>query len=515
MNTAQHPATPEPIDAVHALVADAGVLARRLREVLAQLAEGAPTLDELIRRTAVSRRTVEDLLAAAGPDVEATRETYRLLPDARDRYRERFALHELHAAPPAGPDQLELMRGFITGGPAPVEALDHVTATPETVLRRAEWLRDNYDLHGAHVLCLGDHDLTSLALSLVVPSASVTVVDVDERILRHIDEVSAERGFAVRTLHADLRFGVPPVLEGWADLVFTDPPYTPEGVGLFATRAAECLASQHSRLLIAYGYSPRTPALGHKVQQELLRLGVVFEAILPRFHRYFGAQAIGSASDLYVCQPTAHTRKLALRQAPGIYTHGPQSVEALEAAAPAEFLRAVGDRVGGPVSSLRDPGWSRPIRTKQGAPVFDLRPDPGPWLLRMLLACNTERAGFLVDNNHPDITGERQQRALSELVAAKYRVRFHRSSPDSKHAILVAELVEEPSVASYLLHRAHGKVGNIWREALIAHSDAELTKREAKDRVTALAPNPTDLDLRLIDLPRHRIAEVLRASARA
>ncbi|KAA5832851.1 bis-aminopropyl spermidine synthase family protein [Saccharopolyspora hirsuta] len=508
MNTAPHP-TPDPIDAVQGLLADAGVLARRLREVLAQLTGEPVELDELIRRTAVTRRTVEDLLAAAGPDLETTGTAHRLAPQARDRYRERFALDELGAAAPTGPEQAALMREFIDGGPKPAAALDHVTATPETALRRAEWLRDNYDLRGANVLCLGDHDLTSLALGLVAPSVSVTVVDVDERILQHIDTVSAERGFDVRTLHADLRFGVPPVLEGWADLVFTDPPYTPEGIGLFATRAAECLAGPHSRLLVAYGYSPRTPALGHKVQQELLRLGMVFEAILPRFHRYFGAQAIGSASDLYVCQPTAHTRKLALRQAPGIYTHGPQSVEAIEATAPPEFLAAIGERLGTPVSSLRDPGWSRPIKRQPQPPVYDLRSDPGPWLLRMLLAGNTDRLAFLVDNNHPDITSERAQHALSDLVAAKYRLRFHRSTPNSRHALVVADLVEPDSVAGYLLQRAHGKIGNVCREGLIAHVDPELTKRTAKDRVVALAPTPSDLDLRLIDLPRHRIADLL------
>ncbi len=189
-------------------------------------------------------------------------------------------------------------------------------------------------------------------------------------------------------------------------------------------------------------------------------------------------------------------------------------MEALEASAPAAFLEAVGGRVGGPVPSLREPGWSRPIRSKQGAPVFDLRADPGPWLLRMLLACSAERAGFLVDNNHPDITSERAQHALAEVVSAKYRLRFHRSSPDSKHAIVVADLMATPSVAGYLLHRAHGKVGNIWREALITHAEADLTKREAKERVSALAPNAADLELRLIDLPRHRIAEVLRSATR-
>lgn len=508
MNTAPD-TTPDPADAVQEVLAGARALARRLREVLAQLTGDPVEFDELVRRTAVPRRTVEDLLAALGPDLETTGGAHRLAPRVRDRYRERFALDELGASAPAGPDQLALVREFVERGPRPVTALDHVTATPETALRRAEFLRDTYDLSGSTVLCLGDHDLTSLALGLVAPSVPVTVVDVDERILQHIDTVAAERGFGVRTLHADLRFGVPPALEGWADLVFTDPPYTPEGIGLFATRAAECLAGPNSRLLIAYGYSGRTPALGHGVQQELLRLGLVFEAILPDFHRYFGAQAIGSASDLYVCQPTARTRKLALRQAPGIYTHGPQSVEAAEATASPELLAAIGERLGSPVASLREPGWSRPIKRQPQPPVFDLRPDPGPWLLRMLLATGTERAAFLLDNNHPDITSERAQRALSELVAAKFRLRFHRSTPDSEHALVVADAVEPDSVAGYLLQRAHGKIGNVWREGLIAHVDPALTKRVARERVAERAPVPADLDLRLIDLPRHRIAELL------
>ncbi|QUH04815.1 bis-aminopropyl spermidine synthase family protein [Saccharopolyspora erythraea] len=505
MNAAQHDSPPT--DSMQALLAETGMHARSLREVLALLAAAPRSLDDLIRLTAVPRRSVEEVISAAGDDVESREGTYRLRPDAARRYRERFALDALEQPPSTPPGALEKVREFIESGPAPLVALDHVTATAESVLRRAEWMRDHYDLDGARVLFVGDHDLTSLAVGLVCPSASVTVVDLDERVLAHIDRVAAEHGFAVRTLHTDLRFGLPPQLE--ADLVFTDPPYTPEGIGLFATRAAECLAGPQSRVLIAYGFSPRSPALGHKVQQELLRLGMVFEAILPDFHRYHGAQAIGSASDLYVCQPTAHTRKLALRQAVGIYTHGPQSVEARETSAPEEFLHAIGERIGAMVSTLRDPGWTRPVQLKVSAPVFDLRADPGPWLLRMLMACNTERLGLVVDNNHPDITSEAAQGALTELVAPKYELRFHRSTPDPKHAIVVAAEVDEPSSRGYLLRRAHGKVGNTWREALISVSE-DLTKREARELVAERAPVTDDLDLRLIDLPRHRLRTLLR-----
>ena len=509
-----HPA--EAIDFVDARLTEAGVLARPLREVLALLAEGSPPLDELVRRSAVPRRTVEELLSAAGADVEPDRGGYRLAVSVRDRYRERFALEELRLPPPPRDERtLERIRSFVETGPSPTSALDHVTATPDTALRRAEWLRDNYDLRHARLLCLGDHDLTSLAVSLVEPSVSVTVLDIDERILAHIDAAAAEHHLGVRTMLCDVRFGLPPLVESWADLVFTDPPYTPEGIGLFATRAAECVADTSSRVLIAYGFSNRSPALGHKVQQELLRLGLVFEAILPDFHRYIGAQAIGSASDLYVCQPTTHTRKLAMRETAGIYTHGPQSVESAEKEVTGEFAQRLAEIAEAPVAPLRQPGWNRPLHDR-GVPVFDLRADPGPWLLRMLLACNAQRAAFLVANRHPDTTSEQAQRALTELVSSKYTLRFHRSSPDSQHGVVVATAAADLSATHRLLHRAHGKVGNTWREAVIsaaAETGATLTKRQAAERIAASAPYAGDLDLRLIDLPRHRLTALITAAS--
>ena len=514
MSTGQSSEEPAaPIDAVQARIRAAGVLARPLRRVLALLAEGPHSLDELVRIPAVPHRTVAELLAAAGDDVVAEGDAYRLTSDAGGRYRARFALDE---ARPEG-EPLERIRDFVASGPTPAGALDHVTATPETALRRAEWLRDNYELRETRLLCLGDHDLTSLAVCLVEPSVRVTVIDLDERVLAHIDNVAAEHGFDVHTLHADLRFGVPPIARENADLVFTDPPYTPEGVGLFAARAIECVADANSRVLLAYGFSHRTPALGHKVQQELLRLGMVFEAILPGFHRYEGAQAIGSASDLYVCHPTGHTRRLAGKQTPGIYTHGSQAVESAQQEPSEEFLRRLGELTGTEVRGLRPAGWERPLKNRREYSVFDLRADPGPWLLRMLLACNSESAAFLVDNRHHDIISEHAQQSLADVVAAKYHLRFHRSGPDATHAVVFAEPPSRSrGLAAHLLWRAHGKVGNTWREALISEataSGAELSKREAAERVAGLVQHPGDLEARLVDLPRHRLAALLHTEA--
>jgi hypothetical protein len=394
------------------------------------------------------------------------------------------------AAPQADPlepevaahsDLLAMLGKYIENEPPAISALDHVQATAETVLRRALWLDARYDLRSAKVLFLGDHDLTSLAVRALRPEAGLTVVDLDERVLEYVDTVS---GRSIRTLHADFRIGLPPAVTGSADLVFSDPPYTPEGMGLFASRGVQALREPtKGRLLLAYGYSPRHPGLGAQVQRELATSGLTFEAILPDFNRFFGAQAIGSAADLYVCQPTARAKKSrAGKGKPGIYTHGPQSVEAggTKPALLARLREIAGQ--GGHEAENRAADWSVP-KARGQAVAIDLSADPGPWLLRVLLATNAERLAVLVPNAHPDLVNAEGQAALIDLIRGKYRLRLLRSTPDNKHAVVTADAAEP---AAELLTKAHARLGNL---------DPAL---------------PADVvDYRLVDLPRHRIAELV------
>ncbi|MDQ3403011.1 MAG: bis-aminopropyl spermidine synthase family protein [Actinomycetota bacterium] len=491
-------------------LADHGVHARRLRALIGLLCAGGQTLDALIRAVAVPRRTVEDLLAACGDDVERDGSTWRIAPDRIDVYRSLAR----SVATVSDEELRDALTAYLAGVPTPRRALDHVQADVDTMSRRARWLDDTYDLAGARLVCVGDHDLTALAACTLRPDLSAVVVDVDDDLLAYVDATARARGLDIECLHADFRFGLPPSIVGSADLVFTDPPYTPEGMRLFLARGVETLRDNTGRVVVAYGYSERNPALGLKAQQEILRLGLVFEAVLPGFNRYHGAQAVGSASDLYVLQPTSRSRALAEGTsggAPGIYTHGPQSVEsgAADPAAIDALMRLAGDH-----ATPRGPGWSSPVRAN-GPLAYDLSGDPGPWLARTLVAAPPVRVAALVSNNHPDITDQRGQTALQELVGVKFRLTFHRSTPDGKHAVVVGSPVESGGVARALLDRAHGTVANAWREALIAASDGELTKRSARDRVAELAPDARDLAARLIDLPRHRLRALLVAADRS
>lgn len=231
------------------------------------------------------------------------------------------------------------MDELITKAPRGRHTLDHVAATADTVVRRALLLDARFWLDGARLLCVGDHDLTSLATAMLHPGVEVTVVDLDERILAYIADQADRLGLNVRTRWADLRLGLPASAQAWADLVITDPPYTPEGVGLFVARGVEGLRDrEQGRILLAYGASERTPALALKVQHALSQLNLVNEAIYPDFNRYLGAEAIGSAADLYVLRPTTRTWPAVAARVDGygtaIYTQGPQSVESTGPAVP-------------------------------------------------------------------------------------------------------------------------------------------------------------------------------------
>ncbi|WP_436756846.1 bis-aminopropyl spermidine synthase family protein [Streptosporangium sp. V21-05] len=422
------------------------------------------------------------------------------------------------------PDHADLvarMDELIAKAPRGRHTLDHVAATGETVVRRALLLDARFWLDGARLLCVGDHDLTSLATALLHPGVEVTVVDVDERILAYIAGQADRLGLAVRTRWADLRLGLPASAHAWADLAITDPPYTPEGVGLFVARCAEGLRDrEQGRIMLAYGASERTPALALKVQQALSQLNLVNEAIYPGFNRYFGAEAIGSAADLYVLRPTTRTWPAAAARAEAagtaIYTQGPQSVEsAPPSAAPAT------DPGDGFVPEVLVGDWPRDVLPK--APRARLatwlaKPyasDPArvaisvpagleAALPRLLLATRAAEVRVTLAAAPKDLPADLLA-PVYELTAEGASVRAVRVAPPIGNA---GETGDAARILRRVLDNAHGKLANTWREALI-RVRGDLTKKQARAIVAAVAPWAGDVTV--LELPAHRLLE-LRAA---
>lgn len=537
-----------PVEAVRALRADFGIDGRRIDQIGRLLLGGEfRSVEEVVSLTGTSRRTVEAVFRAVEPDLESSGDGKRIAKAQAGKYddvfdeREPFGARDVWTeAARRDPAVLAATAALIGAAPPPVQALDHVPATAETVVKRARFMLDGFDLAGAHVLFVGDHDLTSLGLFAAdgAPGLRASVVDVDERLLEFIDGEAARRGWDVRCHFADLRLGLPAALRESADLVLTDPPYTPEGVQLFVARGLQGLRDQRNgRVLLAYGFGERQPALGLAVQKALHPLHLAYEAMLPNFNRYVGAQAVGSAAALYVLRPTRRTAAAARAAADdarsALYTHGVQSVEAsggLDAEAAARVIElgarekallvgddwpadAPGRRIG--LSAFLGAPLPRNLQD-HGTVLVNLYPGFGASAVRALLAANAPRAVLVCRNDLPFLKDAEGQREFARLIGPKYRVdRFLRGTPGPGQAVVLAErarpdeLSGPDRVLGFVYGRAHGKLGNGWREGLIAlqkSAGRTLTKSEARAAVESAASRPELLERSPMDLPAHLFA---------
>jgi hypothetical protein len=481
-----------------------GVGSRRLRHAVGLLLGGGSwDADALTSATAAPHRSVDALLTALGDDLDGG----RIRPARADAYRALTITPALgdpvaHLLP-AHSEAVTEMEHLIRSAPRARTALDHVSATADTAVRRALLLGASFWLGDARLLCVGDHDLTSLAVGLVHPEVEITVIDIDERILEFLDDQAARLGLNIRCRFADLRVGLPPGTRDWADLVFTDPPYTPEGVALFTSRGLEGMRDHGSgRVILAYGASETTPALQLKVQAALGRLHLVTEAAWPDFNRYHGAPAIGSASDLYVLRPTARTWKaLDPATAPTrIYTQGPQAVEATGADQAdialdgAELL--VGDWPAGLAPGtprVRLATWlAKPYAGRARDVAIMLPPSADTLAVRALLATHAERVRVR--------TGTAVPRTLKPLLRVVYDIT---SAPGEISAVRLPKPTGSQAVLRHILDRPHGRISGAWREGLIAHASGALTKNDARARIRHAAPWLGDATP--LDLPVHRL----------
>ncbi|TDC06452.1 putative methyltransferase [Nonomuraea longispora] len=493
------------------LLQEAGADSRRLRHALTLLCEGRWwKLADLVRASATSRRTIEALLREL--PLERSGDTFRVPLAHTHAFQDLFAV----APPPEDPvahllphysGVLDRLSALVAGAPRARHVLDHVAATPETVLRRALLLGARFWLPGARLLCVGDHDLTSLAVKLVRPETEVTVADIDERVLAYIDE----QRLGVRTRWADLRLGLPASARTH-DLALTDPPYTPEGVGLFVARAVEGLKDD-GRVVLAYGAGERMPMLAFKVQQALADLNLAYEAIYPDFNRYYGAEAIGSAADLYILRPTTKTRPAVTsrlsRQSTAIYTQGPQAIENAQKGISASE-RGISDfepdlLVGEWPKDLTQPRvklptWlAKPYAATPGRVAVALPPGMEAALPRLLLATRASRVRVLgaALPPLPDV--------LPDVLSAVYT-----TSADEEE--LDAVRLPEPGdpaarVLRRILDNGHAKLANTWREALIAAARDQgttLTKNDARALIREAAPWSDDLTV--LEAPLHRLS---------
>jgi len=204
------------------------------------------------------------------------------------------------------------------GRPQVNVTLDQAFGTAKTAVKRAVLCLENFSLIGKSVLCVGDDDLVSLALSFLLrdlfpestqAKARIVVVDVDPSILAYISEVGEQQEFAIECYALNLKQPLPAKFLTAFDCFFTDPPYTHDGMALFLSRGIDALKKEKgNNVFLSFGKKPLEE--NFKVQQEIIRHELSIKAIVDSFNEYHGASLLGSRSQMFILESTEGTKSL-------------------------------------------------------------------------------------------------------------------------------------------------------------------------------------------------------------
>jgi len=298
-----------------------GIPVKKIQDMLYALSSGESVENNQLARTiGVSRNALNQLKLHLSNYLKPTSKYTQLNTEATTDIKKMFSNHQYILEEALFDllenrqyeENIEFLRRIHKFRPSPNREYDQFAATIETSARRAALLKFFGDIDGKRILFLGDDDFTSIAIARYLTAEKIEVFDIDERVLDNIGEISAKQNFGIKTVRYDARKGFPKELSSRYDVVFTDPPYTSEGVRLFTSRAVDAfdVKNQSARLYLCYGNSDRAKERFLPIYCVLADSGLMTRWIFDKFNRYNGAESIGNSSSLFICDVTPKTKPL-------------------------------------------------------------------------------------------------------------------------------------------------------------------------------------------------------------
>ncbi len=267
---------------------------------------------ELIRKTGIAKVTINSIKEYFSdffmPVSTATQVTKNKVQELNRLFNENYIPDEMLLNLQI-PNDVESVLGERL---SPLREYDQFTATPETVLKRAGMLNHLNDIDNKKLLFLGDDDFTSIATAMTGKPKEIVVLDIDDRILAKIKSISDKHSLNIKTVKHDLKKALSKEYLNKFDIVFTDPPYTPDGIRLFISRSISALDRKNdtARIYICYGNSDRAKERYIPIYRSIIDSGLMIRYVFDKFNRYVGAESIGSTSSLFVLDITPKVKTL-------------------------------------------------------------------------------------------------------------------------------------------------------------------------------------------------------------
>jgi predicted methyltransferase len=156
---------------------------------------------------------------------------------------------------------------------------------PEDVVARVRFLWERGDLFQRDILVLGDDDLFSIAAGLTGLPRRIVVGEIDERLVRFLDQVAAREQLPLEVFQYDVAEPLPPRLRRQFDVFVMDPVETITGFSAWLSRG---LAAVGHPGAIYFGLTELEcpPKIWQRFEQLIVGSGLVITDIIRDFSRY-------------------------------------------------------------------------------------------------------------------------------------------------------------------------------------------------------------------------------------
>jgi predicted methyltransferase len=211
--------------------------------------------------------------------------------------------------------ELNFLKVLLQQRPNVDRSLDQAHCTFETSFVRSLLTIDYSCLLNKKILCLGDDDLVSISIGLLLKrlygdmtfnKTEINVFDIDERYLDYISDLATKHNLPIKCHLIDLR---EPFVLNYVeeyDCLFTDPPYTISGLDLFLSRGISALKTVKG-LPIFLSFAHKSYDESYKMLEKFYEMGLCINQIVPSFNEYEGGAIIGNIGQLIVLQTTSKT----------------------------------------------------------------------------------------------------------------------------------------------------------------------------------------------------------------
>lgn len=169
--------------------------------------------------------------------------------------------------------------------PKNIPEFDQGSMGCKDVLKRLVFIYDKGDLCNTRILILGDDDVLSIAIAMTGLPQEIVVLDIDERLVYYIQDVSSKEHLNIETKVYNIGNKMP--LSKKMDVFISDPVESLFGIKLFLSRGISLLANG-GRFYFGLTHIDSSLSKWQKIEQMLVNGGCVITDVVRDFASYPG-----------------------------------------------------------------------------------------------------------------------------------------------------------------------------------------------------------------------------------